>query len=54
MEEKRVDLRIDNEENRTLVAEAKRSAQLCFRINHTMPMTEVVGGVLAKVLKMVK
>lgn len=29
--------RIDSEENNILMDEAKRSAQLCFRINHTMP-----------------
>ena len=36
MEEKRIDMRVDNEENRELMEEAKRSTQLCFRINHTM------------------
>ena len=40
MEEKRIDLRIDNEENRRNLAESKRSTELCFRINHTMPGTE--------------
>ena len=39
MEEKRIDMRIENEENRRLTEEVKRSTQLCFRINHTMPMT---------------
>ena len=37
MEEIRIDLRIPNPE---LTAEGKRSTQLCFKINHTMPMTE--------------
>ena len=39
MEEKRIDMRIENEENRRLTEEVKRSTQLCFRINHTMLMT---------------
>lgn len=37
MEEVRIDLRIPDAER---LAESKRSAQLCFKINHTMPMTE--------------
>ena len=37
MEEIRIDLRIKNPERE---AEGKRSTQLCFKINHTMPMTE--------------
>lgn len=37
MEEVRIDLRIPNEERRK---EGKRSQQLCFKINHTMPGTE--------------
>ena len=36
MEEVRIDLRIPNPERD---AEGKRSTQLCFKINHTMPMT---------------
>lgn len=36
MEEIRIDLRIPNPERE---AEGKRSTQLCFKINHTMPMT---------------
>ena len=40
MEEKRIDMRLDTEENRRLQEEVKRSTQLCFQINHTMPMTE--------------
>ena len=51
MEEKRVDLRIDNEENRALIAEAKRSTQLCFRINHTMPMTEESDALIAELFQ---
>ena len=37
MEEIRIDLRESNPERK---AESKRSTQLCFKINHTMPMTE--------------
>ena len=37
MEEIRIDLRIPNPER---TAEGRRSTQLCFKINHTMPMTE--------------
>ncbi len=37
MEEIRIDLRESNPERE---AEGKRSTQLCFKINHTMPMTE--------------
>lgn len=37
MEEVKIDLRIPNPER---AAEGKRSTQLCFKINHTMPMTE--------------
>lgn len=37
MEEVRIDLRERNPERE---AEGKRSTQLCFKINHTMPMTE--------------
>ena len=40
MKESRIDLRIDNEETRARKSEMKRSAQLCHRINHTMPMTD--------------
>lgn len=36
MEEIRIDLRESNPERE---AESKRSTQLCFKINHTMPMT---------------
>ena len=36
MEEVRIDLREESPERK---AESKRSTQLCFRINHTMPMT---------------
>ena len=51
MEEKRVDLRIDSEENRLLLAESKRSTQLCFRINHTMPMTEECDALIAELFQ---
>lgn len=37
MEEVRIDLREPHPERE---AEGKRSTQLCFKINHTMPMTE--------------
>ena len=37
MEEVRIDLRVESPERK---AESKRSTQLCFKINHTMPMTE--------------
>lgn len=37
MEEIRIDLRVESPERK---AEGKRSTQLCFKINHTMPMTE--------------
>ena len=37
MEEVRIDLRLESPERK---AESKRSTQLCFKINHTMPMTE--------------
>lgn len=36
MEEVRLDLRLPNEERQK---EVKRSSELCFRINHTMPTT---------------
>lgn len=36
MEEVRIDLRIPNKERE---AEIKRSSELCFKINHTMPTT---------------
>jgi len=37
VEEIRIDLRVENPERK---AEGKRSTQLCFKINQTMPMTE--------------
>lgn len=37
MEEVRIDLRVQSEERKK---ESIRSTQLCFQINHTMPMTE--------------
>ena len=37
MEEIRINLREESPERK---AESKRSTQLCFKINHTMPMTE--------------
>lgn len=40
VEEIRIDLRLDNEFMRARNAESKRSTQLCFKINHTMPMTD--------------
>ena len=51
MEEKRIDLRIDNEENRELMEEAKRSTQLCFRINHTMPQTPECEALIAELFQ---
>ena len=43
MEEVRIDLRIPNPERE---AEGKRSTQLCFKINHTMPMTEECNALI--------
>ena len=51
MEEKRIDMRIDNEENRELTEEARRSTQLCFRINHTMPQTPECDALIAELFK---
>lgn len=51
MEEKRIDMRIDNEETRELMEESKRSTQLCFRINHTMPMTEESEALIAELFQ---
>lgn len=48
MEEKRIDMRLDTEENRRLMDEVRRSTQLCFRINHTMPMTEESDALIAE------
>ena len=48
MDEKRIDLRLDTEENRELLAESKRSTQLCFRINQTMPMTPESNALIAE------
>ncbi len=48
MEEKRIDMRLDTEENRRLQEEVKRSTQLCFRINNTMPMTEESDALVAE------
>ena len=44
--EKRVDMRKDTEENRKLREESKRSIQLCFKINQTMPLTETSDALL--------
>lgn len=37
MEEKRIDMRVAEQAD---PAESRRCAQLCFKINHTMPFTE--------------
>ena len=51
MEEKRIDMRMDSEENRQLMEEAKRSTQLCFRINHAMPMTEECDALISELFQ---
>ena len=51
MEEKRIDMRIDSEENREIREEVKRSTQLCFRINHTMPQTPESHTLIAELFK---
>ena len=51
MEEKRIDMRIDSEENRRLMEESKRSTQLCFRINHTMPQTPECDALIAELFQ---
>ena len=43
MEEIRIDLREESPERK---AESKRSTQLCFKINHTMPMTEECNALI--------
>lgn len=43
MEEARIDLRIQSEERKK---ESIRSTQLCFQINHTMPMTDEYQALL--------
>lgn len=48
MEEKRIDFRIDCEETRELLAESKRSTELCFRINHTMPQTAEYNALVSE------
>ena len=45
--EVRIDLREINEER---MAEGKRSAQLCFRINQTMPLTEECDALIHELL----
>ena len=48
MEEKRVDLRITDLAG---MEEGKRLAQLIFKLNHTIPMTEEYTGVLKSFLE---
>lgn len=43
MEEVRIDLREESPERK---AEGKRSTQLCFKINHTMPMTDECNALI--------
>ncbi len=50
MEETRIDLRLDNDQMRARAAESKRSTQLCFKINHTMPMTEECDALIRELL----
>ena len=50
MEEIRIDLRLDNEFMRARAAEVKRSTQLCFRINNTMPMTDECTALIRELL----
>lgn len=37
MEEQRLDMRVHDEKNEKMFAESRRSAQVCFRLNHTNP-----------------
>ena len=43
MDEVRIDLRISNEER---MKESVRSAQLCYKLNHTMPYTDEYNALL--------
>lgn len=51
MEEKRIDMRIDSEENRAISAEVKRSSDLCFDINTTRPMTGESAALVRELFK---
>ena len=48
MEEVRIDLRESHPERE---AESKRSTQLCFKINHTMPMTEECDALIRELFQ---
>ena len=45
------DLRLDTPEVKEIMAETQRSTQLCFKINHTMPMTEEYNALVKELFK---